>query len=112
MCRVLRVGPARGPGGQAEAQRAFSRSMALSGLRCILTYVFLPVVAPALGLAAGAGPVLGILIGLVAIVANVFTVRRFWASDHRWRWSVTAVSGGVVAALVVLMVIDLARLTG
>lgn len=112
MCRLLRVQPRRGRGGQQEAQRAFSRSIALSGLRCMITYIFLPVVAPALGLATGVGPALGIVIGLVAMVANVFTIRRFWASSHRWRWAVTAVSGGVIVALAVLMVVDLSRLAG
>lgn len=109
--RVLRIpdGPAATEG---AAQRAFSTSIAVSAVRCLLTYIVLPFVAPALGLAAGVGPALGIPIGLVAIAANVMTIRRFWAADHRWRWGYSAISLSVIALLVVLLVHDAAVLTG
>ncbi|HEX6235980.1 MAG TPA: hypothetical protein VFZ68_02235 [Acidimicrobiales bacterium] len=109
--RVLRIpdGPAATEG---AAQRAFSTSIAVSAVRCMLTYIVLPFVAPALGLAAGVGPALGIPIGLVAIAANVMTIRRFWAADHRWRWGYSAISLSVIALLVVLLVHDAAVLTG
>jgi hypothetical protein len=84
--------------------------MAISGTRCLLTYIVLPFVAPALGLAAGVGPGLGIVIGVVAIAANVATVRRFWAANHRRRWAFTAISGAVVTLLVILLVADLVAL--
>jgi hypothetical protein len=61
-----------------------------------------------LGFAAGVGPVIGIPIGVAAIVCNVLTIRRFWAADHRWRWAYTALSLTVISLLVVLMVNDLA----
>ncbi len=112
MCRLLRVEPRPGRRSEDAAQRLFSRSVAISGLRCLLTYVVLPVVAPALGLATGVGPALGIAIGAVAIVFNVLTIRRFWAASHRWRWAITGVSGSIIASLVVLMVLDVAALTG
>lgn len=111
MRRLLRI-----PEGEStttrSAQRAFSTSMVISGLRCLLTYVLLPFVAPALGLAAGVGPAVGVVIGLVAIAANVATVRRFWAADHRRRWVFTAISAGVVTLLVILLVADLVALAG
>lgn len=109
--RVLRIpdGPAATEG---AAQRAFSTSIAVSAVRCLLTYIVLPFVAPALGLAAGVGPALGIPIGLVAIAANVMTIRRFWAADHRWRWGYSAISLSVIALLVVLLVHDAAVLAG
>ena len=112
MRKLLRV-PAEGrrpsPG---AAERAFSTSMVVSGLRCLLTYVVLPFVGPALGLATGVGPVLGIVIGAVAIVANVASARRFWMADHRWRWGFTAVAAGVTALVSVLVVRDVAALVG
>jgi hypothetical protein len=109
MRRLLRIPDGRSTTTRS-AQRAFSTSMAISGTRCLLTYIVLPFVAPALGLAAGVGPGLGIVIGLVAIAANVATVRRFWAADHRRRWAFTAISGAVVTLLVVLLVADLVAL--
>jgi hypothetical protein len=107
MRRLLRIpdGPAAPEG---AAQRAFSTSIMVSATRCILTYVVLPFVAPVLGFAAGVGPVIGIPIGVAAIVCNVLTIRRFWAADHRWRWAYTALSLTVISLLVVLMVKDLA----
>ena len=72
----------------------------------------LPFVAPVLGFAAGVGPVIGIPIGVAAIVCNVLTIRRFWAADHRWRWAYTALSLTVISLLVVLMVKDLASVLG
>ena len=109
--RLLRIpdGPAATEG---AAQRAFSTSILVSATRCLLTYIVLPFAAPALGLAAGVGPAIGIPVGIVAIGCNVLTIRRFWAADHRWRWAYTAVSLSVIALLVVLLVDDVASLIG
>jgi hypothetical protein len=109
--RVLRIpdGPAAPEG---AAQRAFSTSILVSATRCLLTYVVLPFLAPALGLAAGVGPAIGIPVGVVAIVANVLTIRRFWAADHRRRWAYTAISLSVIVLLAILLVEDVASLIG
>jgi hypothetical protein len=109
--RLLRIpdGPAAPEG---AAQRAFSTSIVVSATRCLLTYIVLPFVAPALGLAAGVGPALGIPIGVVAIACNILTIRRFWAADHRWRWAYTAIALTVIALLLVLMVEDILGLVG
>jgi hypothetical protein len=103
--RLLRI-PDGPPAPEGAAQRAFSTSTLVSATRCLLTYIVLPFLAPALGLAAGVGPALGIPIGAVAIGANVLTIRRFWAADHRWRWAYTAIALTVIALLLVLMVED------
>ena len=109
MRRLLRIPEGRSST-KRSAQRAFSTSMVISGLRCLLTYLVLPFGAPALGLATGAGPALGAVIGSVAIAANVATVRRFWAAEHRRRWAFTAISATVVTLLVALLVADLVAL--
>jgi hypothetical protein len=92
------------------ARRAFSTSILISATRCLLTYIVLPFVAPALGIAADVGPGLGIAIGLVAIGSNVLTIRRFHRADHRWRWGYTAIALAVIGMLSVLMVQDVATL--
>lgn len=109
MRRLLRI-PEERSATSTSAQRAFSTSMVISGVRCLLTYIVLPFVAPALGLAAGVGPSVGIVISLVAIAANVATVRRFWAAEHPRRWAFTAISAAVVTLLFALLVADLAAL--
>jgi hypothetical protein len=96
----------------AAARRAFSTSMLVSATRCLLTYIVLPFVAPAFGIAAEVGPGVGIAIGLVAIASNVLTIRRFHASRHRWRWGYTAIALSVIGLLVVLMVQDIVDLVG
>lgn len=104
--RLLRI-PDGPPAAEGAAQRAFSTSILVSATRCLLTYIVLPFVAPALGLAAGVGPAIGIPIGVVAIGCNILTIRRFWAADHRWRWAYTAIALTVIALLLVLMVEDI-----
>jgi hypothetical protein len=109
--RLLRI-PDGPPAPEGAAQRAFSTSILVSATRCLLTYIVLPFLAPVLGLAAGVGPAVGIPIGIVAIVCNILTIRRFWAADHRWRWAYTAIALTVIALLLVLMVEDILDLVG
>jgi len=109
--RLLRI-PDGHTASEGAAQRAFSTSVLVSAVRCVLTYLVLPFLAPALGLAAGVGPAIGIPVGAIAIACNVMTIRRFWAADHRWRWGYTALSLTVIALLLVLMVQDLVTLVG
>lgn len=97
---------------EAAAQRAFSTSILVSATRCLLTYIVLPFVAPAFGLAADVGPGLGFAIGAVAIGSNVLTIRRFHAADHKWRWAYTAIALTVITLLLVLMVEDVFDLLG
>ena len=110
MRRLLRL-PAAPPAEKApDAHKAFSTSILVSAVRCLLTYIVLPFVAPALGFATGVGPAVGLVIGLVAIASNVFTIRRFWRADHPRRWQFTAISTSVIVLLVVLMAQDTAHL--
>lgn len=109
--RLLRI-PPRTTTGAPAAERAFQTSLLVSAVRCLLTYVVLPFVAPALGLAAGVGPSLGIVIGLVAVAANIVSIRRFWSADHRLRWPFSAVALCVIGLLLVLLGQDIAALLG
>lgn len=110
MRRLLRVREAQPRLGEEELRSAFSRSIFVSAVRCIITYLLIPFLGPVLGLAAGVGPLVGIPIGLLAVVFNVKSMRRFWQADHRYRWHYTAVGGTVIAMLAVLIARDLAEL--
>ena len=101
---------ARSDIGTSGAQAGFSISVLLSGIRCVLAYIVLPFATPFLGLAPGVGPLLGIGIATVAIGANVWSMRRFWALDHRWRKPVTAIHLAVIGFLLGLIVLDLVEL--
>ncbi len=95
---------------EAQAYGAFQKSMLISATRCTLTYVVFPFVLPAIGLAARVGPVLGLIIGLIAITCDVFTIRRFFMVDHKWRWRFSAIAGSVIVLLSVLLVEDIVHL--
>ncbi len=96
---------------QAEPERVFSSSIVISGIRCVLTYLIFPFVAPLVGLAPGIGAGFGLVIGLFAIGANVFSIRRFWRADHRLKMPVTALHVAVIVLLVFLAVRDILELT-
>jgi hypothetical protein len=110
MRRLLRLPLDAPKASEVSARQLVERSLLISMVRCLLTYIVLPFVAPILGVAAGVTPVVGLLVGLVAIVANVASVRRFWRADHRYRWHYTALASVIVAALVWLVVADLVEL--
>lgn len=95
---------------QADLHKTFSTSILVSATRCLLTYVVLPFLAPAVGFAKGVGPWIGIPLGVVAIYFNVLSIRRFWAANHRWRWAFTVIGVGVIGLLSVLIVDDLIEL--
>ncbi|MBM3663834.1 MAG: hypothetical protein FJW94_13350 [Actinobacteria bacterium] len=89
------------------ATRMFSRSIVISGIRCMLAYVVFPWILPLFGVATGVGPFIGIVIGVVAIGFNVASIRRFWISKHRWRHAIAVLNGSVIVLLTILLWIDL-----
>jgi hypothetical protein len=110
MRRLLRI-PDDGPRGSARsAENAFSTSVLVSAVRCLITYVLLPVVGPVVGVAGDVGPVVGLVVGTVSFVAIVAAMRRFFRADHRWRWRYTVIGGTILVFLVIQAIIDLAHL--
>jgi hypothetical protein len=98
-------------GGDIEsAERAFSKSILVSAVRCTLTYVLIPFVFPIIGFGTGVGPWIGVPIGIAAIVANVVSIRRFHRADHKWKWPMTAINVGIIGLLAVLIVVDFTNL--
>jgi hypothetical protein len=112
MRRVLRLPEDSPRASRAAAQQAFSRSVWISAARCLLTYIILPLLGPIVGFSGRVGPVLGLAVGAVSMVAIVASIRRFFASDHRWRWRYTAIGGGILVLLVVQTIIDIGELAG
>ena len=98
----------------AELEEASARtlrfSILISAVRCTLAYVILPFAAPAIGLAAGVGPAVGIPIAVVALWANVASIRRHWHTGHRWKWPISLLNAGIIVLLVILLVLDVGQL--
>ncbi len=92
--------------------RVFSMSLLISGVRCVLSYLVFPFLLPLVGLSGAVGPGLGLAVSLVAIVANGWSVARFWRADHRLKWLVTVVSAGVIGMMLFLMIGDIRALLG
>lgn len=104
--KVLRIRD-RAPGeNQATAYAAFQKSMMISATRCTLTYVVFPFLLPLLNFLRDWTPVIGVVIGSVALVADVFTIRRFFAIDHKYRWYFASIVFGIMCLLSVLLVQD------
>ena len=112
MRRLLRLPQDSPHGSRAAAQQAFSRSVWISAARCLLTYIVLPILGPVVGFSGRVGPVLGLAVGAVSMVAIVASIRRFFASDHRWRWRYSAIGGSILVLLTIQAVIDVADLAG
>ena len=110
MRRLLRISDDRRRGSTRAAENAFSTSVLISAVRCLLTYVVLPIGGPILGLAGDVGPVVGLIVGAVSSVAIVASMRRFFRADHKWRWRYSAVGATILVFLAVQAVIDIVHL--
>lgn len=95
-----------------QAVNAFRRSMIISTIRCTLTYLVFPFVLPALGLVTDTGVVISIVIGALAMTCDIFSIRRFFAADHKWRWHFSTVAFAVICLLGVLLVKDVVHMIG
>ena len=91
---------------------SFSQSILISGIRCVLTYVVFPFIFPIVGITSGIGSTIGLIIGTIAIVANVFSIRRFWKADHKYKVPVSILNVGIIVLLVVLVILDANNLFG
>jgi hypothetical protein len=112
MRRLLRVPDGQTPIDESDTHRIFSASIFLSALRCLLSYIVMPVVLPAIGLARGVGPAIGIPIGILALTFDYLGIRRFWLADHRQRWAFSALYAVVGTMVVVLLIVDIVDVVG
>lgn len=92
------------------AHRTFRISVVISALRCIITYVAVPVVVPLLSLSGWVAAPVGLALCLVAAANGVISLRRFWRADHPQRWTYTVFITIVFAILTVATVTELNRI--
>ena len=93
-----------------DATGVFSKSVLISGIRCLLAYVIFPWILPLFRIPTSVGPWIGIVIGVVAIGFNIASIRRFWVSRHRWRWAITALNSSVIVLLSLLFAQDVSEI--
>lgn len=87
-------------------------SMVLSALRCLVTYVVVPMAVPVLGWMGGVATPLSLVLSLAAVALAVDNLRRVWIADWRWRWAYTGFSGVVIVALGAVVGLDLRAVVG
>lgn len=97
-------------GTATTAQRAFSLSLIFSGVRCTLQYMILPFVLPIIGVAGDFSVYISLLINVVAMVAIVFSLRRFWMINYRRKWQYFGVAMFALVLLVSFLVLDVAHI--
>jgi len=92
------------------ARRSTTTAIVISGIRCTITYLLVPIFAPFVGLVETVGAPLAIALSFTAISMGVSGVRRFWMADHRARWAYTWFIAVVIALLGVGIGFDLASI--
>lgn len=91
------------------AHRAFRIAVVVSGARCLITYLAIPVLVPMLSLSGWVAAPIGIALCVVAVVNGIVALRRFWISDHRYRWMYTVFMGVVFLILAIALYSEMQR---
>lgn len=103
---VLRVEDA-----EPRALVSMGGSLLLSAIRCLVTYVAIPLVVPVVGWLPGVATPLTLALSAAAVVLAVNNLRRVWIADWAGRWGYLVFSLVVLGVLVALMVSDVRTLT-
>jgi hypothetical protein len=112
MRHLLRIPDVQPAIDESETHRIFGTSIFLSALRCLLSYIVLPIVLPAIGVAKGVGPIIGIPVGVLALTFDYLGIRRFWLADHHQRWAFTALYAAVGGMVLALVIVDIVNAVG
>lgn len=94
----------------AAAHRAFRTSVMISAIRCIVTYLMIPILIPIASFAGWVAAPVGMVLCVVAAVNGIVSLRRFWGSDHSKRWMYTWFMAVVFLILAVALISDFVRL--
>lgn len=78
--------PATPTGAETPAARSVGIALMISGLRCTLQYVVLPIVLPLIGVISDLALPLVILLDGVALVMLVRSMRYYWGTRHPRRF--------------------------
>lgn len=109
MRRLLGVGAVDKRQGEG-AHKTFRIAVIVSGVRCLITYLLIPVLVPLASFAGWVAAPVGIALCVVAVVNGVVSLRRFWSSDHARRWMYTWFMAVVFVILAIALYSELSRL--
>jgi prepilin signal peptidase PulO-like enzyme (type II secretory pathway) len=100
--QLLRVDQA-----EPRALMPLKGSLAISAVRCVITYAVIPALAPVITGLGGLAAPLALLLSLVAAVMAIVSLRRVWLADWSYRWAYTGFIVVVLVLLAVTMAFDL-----
>jgi hypothetical protein len=111
MLRLLRVtpqpiDPERANPSEPE-ERALGLAIVISGVRCTLQYVVLPVVLPLIGLWSGLSLAIVLLFDLLALTLLVSSLRYFWRVQHPRRFDILPLCGAIFLLILGSLAFDL-----
>lgn len=95
-----------------DAQNKLRSSIIISGIRCIITYLLVPIITPIIGFMGAVAAPISIALSLIAIGFGYNSLKRFWLADHPLRWRYTIFIAVVWVLLVVGIGIDAVSLIG
>jgi len=107
MRRILFLPADGAPESIVGTEGVFSRSILISATRCLLMYVLLPLLAPVVHLTGSATPIVGLVLALVSMGAITYSMRRFFGSDHKYRWGYAAIGGSIFLFMLVGAIINI-----
>ncbi len=95
---------------ERSAHRNMQIAMIISGIRCIITYLAIPIAVPIIGLSGMVSAPIGIGLSVIAVVTGISSLRQFWRSDHKYRWMYTAFIGVIFLVLAIALVSDISTI--
>lgn len=107
MRMLLRVGEVVDKNAIFGARRSTTTATVIAGIRCVITYLLVPFLAPFVGLLHAFSVPITVALSVLAIVMGISGLRRFWIADHRARWGYTFFITVVLVLLSVGIVSDL-----
>ncbi len=112
MRAILRVGDQVDPAALLGAQKAMSKSIMVSAIRCTITYLLIPLLGSTVALLDAFSAPLSIALCLFAGFMSIRSMRRFWIANHPKRWAYTAFASVVLVALTIGIGADIVRIVG
>lgn len=92
------------------AHRAFRFALVFTAVRCIISYVAIPILVPLISFMGVLATPISVALCLFAFVNGVMSLRRFWKTDHRGKWLYTWFIAFVFVILAVTLVHEFSNL--
>lgn len=89
-----------------SAENVFGLSLFFSGVRCLFQYALLPFLLPIIGIAGDFATHVSMVINVVAIVAIIASLRRFWKIDYKHKYQYLFVAVVALFLLISFLVLD------